>query len=53
VYIDISSGNELAIGGTLTRLQTGPKAISSSGRGRNGKLIIEERVAKFTSKSNA
>jgi hypothetical protein len=33
----------LAIGGTLTRLQTGPKAISSSRRARNSKLIIEEQ----------
>jgi hypothetical protein len=43
VYTGISSGNKLAIGGTLTRLQTGPKAISSSRRARNSKLIIEEQ----------
>jgi hypothetical protein len=41
VYIGVSGGHKLAIGGTLTRLQTGPKAISSSGRGKNSKLIIE------------
>jgi hypothetical protein len=41
VYISVSRGHKLAIGGTLTRLQTGPKAISSSGRGKNSKLIIE------------
>jgi hypothetical protein len=43
VYIGVSGGHKLAIGGTLTRLQTGPKAISSSGRGKNSKLIIEEQ----------
>ena len=43
VYIGVSGGHKLAIGGTLTRLQTGPKAISSSRRARNSKLIIEEQ----------
>ncbi len=43
LYIGVSGGHKLAIGGTLTRLQTGPKAISSSGRGKNSKLIIEGR----------
>jgi hypothetical protein len=41
VYIGVSGGHKLAIGGTLTRLQTGPNAISSSPRGKNSKLIIE------------
>jgi hypothetical protein len=53
LYTGISSGNKLAIGGTLTRLQTGPNAISSSRRGRNGNLIIEERVANSPQKQEA
>ena len=55
MYTGISSGKELAIGGTLTRLQTGPKAISSSGRGKNSKLIIEgwcEKKQKKRAKDN-
>jgi hypothetical protein len=43
LYIGVSGGHQRPFAGTLTRLQTGPNAISSSRRGRNGNLIIEEQ----------